>query len=689
MFSSLLLAVLMGSSIASQPVIKGVDSLKHFKKNQHLDEVVVTGQYAPRLSRNSIFNVRTISAEQIKLRSATNIVQLLNTESGVRFSNDLTLGTSDISLMGISGQGVKILLDGIPVLDRGEIRESLSQIDVNSIERIEIVEGPLSVVYGTDALGGVINIITKKVSANEMFSATLRLQEETVGKEYTAFGSKGIHNQGLNVNYSRNKWNIGGSFTRNDFGGWQGISADRVLDWNPKDQLLGGGWIAYQTQQLKISYRLNTTNETITAFGALNPNTLIAVDKDYITKRYFHQLQSDWIPSPRFTLNTALGYTDYSRRTKTTMFDANSGNVFLSPESGSQDLSVFKASFFRTTGYYQLSDNLSIQPGVELNLNNASGDRIKGSPEINDYAAFLSAEYQLIEHLKLRPGIRTIYNSVYDAPPLIPSLNASFELSKELDLRASYGRGFRAPTLRELYFDFFDSSHSIAGNESLKAEYSNSYNVSLDWEPVASSWILKNVLVSGFYNQIRNKIDIAANPDLNGVNSYINIGLNKTIGSSLQTNFVWTNLKAKLGFLYIGRYNQFHTQNTLSEGGGPEFTWSPEVNANLIYTFPKRQLSFNIAYKFNGKLPRYELLANDTEPTLSHTSSFNMADFSVSKRINMLSISAGARNLFNVSRIGNNSLDVGSAHSTGGPVPVSYGRSFFLGLTYALQLNKQ
>src|SRR5690606_17844973 len=107
-----------------------------------------------------------INQEQIRLRGATNIQSVLNTELGMRFSNDLTLGTSDIELMGMSGQNVKILLDGVPVIDRGSTRESLGQIDINTVEKIEIVEGPMSVSYGSDALAGVINIITKKQQEN-------------------------------------------------------------------------------------------------------------------------------------------------------------------------------------------------------------------------------------------------------------------------------------------------------------------------------------------------------------------------------------------------------------------------------------------------------------------------------------------------------------------------------------------
>jgi outer membrane receptor for ferrienterochelin and colicins len=135
-------------------------TLKPSVKN--LDEVVVTGQPQGQTLRNSVYQVRVIDRARIEQRAATNVMGVLNNEIGFRFSNDMALGTTDIQLMGMSGRNVKILLDGVPMLDRGDTRESLNQIDINSIERIEIVEGPMSVNYGTDALAGVINIITKK-----------------------------------------------------------------------------------------------------------------------------------------------------------------------------------------------------------------------------------------------------------------------------------------------------------------------------------------------------------------------------------------------------------------------------------------------------------------------------------------------------------------------------------------------
>lgn len=660
------------------------DSLKRFNALNQLEEVIVTGQFEAQSARNSVYNIRTIGSEQIRLRGATSLFQILNTEPGVRFSNDLALGTSDISLMGISGKGVKILLDGVPMLDRGEIRESLGQIDVHTIDRVEIVEGPMSVSYGTDALGGVVNIITKKNTLPDAFSVRAKIQEESAGGEYSGFGKKGSHNQSVSAAFNRNRWSFTGTFSQNDFGGWKGQAADRELDWNPKKQLLGGGSIGYRHDGLNVWYRLNATDETISLLGKVNPNNNLATDKDYISRRFFHQAQVEWRLSPDLSFNGAASYTDYSRRTKTTNLNVLNGDRRLSLEPDAQAKSLFDHSFFRGTMQYRLSDKVSFQPGAEVNLNGSSGDRILGSPEINDYALFISSELKLWKGVNIRPGIRMVRNSVYDAPPVIPSLNTLIVLGKKMDMRLSYARGFRAPSLRELYFNFIDASHSIKGNTDLKAEYSHSYNGSLSWHTELPGNAVLGITLSSFYNLFSNLIEIGFSADDPDLNSYINIGRSKTTGGSVQSTASWKSFRGMLGFSYIGRFNRISEDE---EFGGPlpQFTWSPEVNSNIIYNLPKAGTSISLSYKFNGQLPAYQILEQDGERMLSlgKTSSYNLADVSINKEIRKITtLSFGVKNLFNVTRVSNTAIDTGSAHNSVGPSPVSYGRSFFLGLTF-------
>ena len=648
---------------------------------RQLDDVVVTGQYEPQSMRQSVYQIRTIDRERIQLRGATNLIGVLNNELGIRFSNDVTLGTSDIQLMGMSGRNVKILLDGVPMVDRGDTRESLNQVDINTVERVEIVEGPMSVSYGTDALAGIINIITKK-PGNERLSVTARVQEETANKEYAAFDGKGVHNQNLGVTWQKKGWNAYVGGTHNGFGGWQGISTTRAKDWHPKEQLLGNMKFGYRNETFNVWYRLDALNETINAMGPANVNTNQARDQKYITNRFTHQVQSDWQVNGQLHLNAILSYTDYSRKTQTTNIDLNTNRRTLSLGAGEQDLSLFDTKIFRATAQYKVSNAVSLQPGIDINMDGATGARILGSPTINDYAFFVSSELKPTSAITLRPGLRFIKNSVYDAPPLIPSLNAKIALHKNTDLRFAYARGFRSPALRELYFNFFDASHSIKGNPNLKAEYSNSFNGSLTWRSFSSSTLRITSTLTGFYNDFHNLISYgydAANP---GVMMTINVDRFKTTGGTLNNTLNAKNLQFTLGFSHIGRYNSL----TESSSDLPEFVWSPEINSNLTYHLQKIDTKISLFYKYTGKRPSYETTtATDGTTTvrLTETASYQWADLTINKSITKyVTLNTGIKNLFNITRLNNTSGDVGGSHSTGGAVPLSYGRSYFLGLNF-------
>ncbi|SEJ77053.1 outer membrane receptor for ferrienterochelin and colicins [Dyadobacter sp. SG02] len=648
--------------------------------NTHsLNEVVVTGQSEPQSLRNSVYQVRTIDSERIRLRGATNLQTILNTELGIRFSNDLTLGTSDIQLMGITGRGIKILLDGIPLTDRGDSRESLGQVDINTIEKIEIVEGPMSVIYGTDALAGVINIISKKAQNGSVITVNARLQEETAGDEYNALTKKGTHNQGLGLTWQNAHLQLSGNVTRNNFGGWQGASTGRAKAWKPKDQMLYTAGTRFTGKQWNVWYRFNGTDETITSLGNLNLLNE-AGDQEYISKRWFHQVQSEWKVNERLALTAVGSYTDYSRRTLSTKIDST-GRRTLSLEPGSQDKSIFTTTFFRGTAFYKVGDYLSILGGVDFSNNDASGARIKGTPAINEYALFIAPEIRFGQFFKLTPGLRFLKNSVYDAPPVIPSLNGKLTLSKSLDFRFGYARGFRSPALRELYFDFHDASHSINGNVNLKAEYSNSFNSFLVWQAVSREGLRVSSTLGGFYNVFHDLIDTGFDPNDRTQTTYLNIHLFKTTGISLDNKIFWKNLQATLGATYIGRYNEF-SESPEDFGQLPKFVWSTEVNANLLYTFKKVGATINLFYKFSGKRPVYEIsdLANIH---LAETQGFHMADLTFSKTLGKyVNLLGGAKNLFDVTNLRNTSTDTGGAHSTGGAVPQSFGRSYFLGLNF-------
>lgn len=659
------------------------------EKSNELQDVVVTGQFGPQSVRNSVYQVRTITSEQIKLRGATNIQTVLNTELGMRFSNDLTLGTTDVQLMGMSGQNVKVLLDGIPMVDRGSTRESIGQIDINTIDRIEIVEGPMSVTYGSDALAGVINIITKKGEDGANWTLTARAQEETSGDEYQAFQGEGTHNEFLGLAWQKKGLMLSGNFTRNFFGGWQGLSTGRTKEWMPKEQYLTTVGIAYRNQKFNGWYRLNGTNETLKSLGSTYINTqtnnLSATDQYYVTNRWFHQFQGEYQFNTKNSLTAVTSYTDYSRKTQTTDIDLVKDRRTLSLTEGSQDKAIFQTTFIRITGQHKFTPKVSLQHGLETNINLSSGARIQGTPNISEFAYFASSELKLSSKVNIRPGLRFIKNSVYDAPPVIPSINTKFTLAKGLDLRMAYARGFRSPALRELYFTFFDSNHSIKGNTNLKAENSNSFNAFLSYQILEKPKLRLNSTLGGFYNVFNNLISIGVDPNDTKVSTYINVGMHKTIGTTWNNTLYWENLQATLGYSYIGRFNRFSTTENL-----PEFVWSSEVNTNIRYTFSKIAASISLFYKFTGKQPSYQAISTESglQTRLAKTSAFHTSDLTFNKVFyKNFSLLAGVKNLFNITRVTNTAAGSGDVHSSaGGSVPMSYGRSYFLGLT--AQLSK-
>lgn len=652
-------------------------------KEKNLDEVIVTGQYKPQSVKKSVYQVRVINSERIRVSGATSVQQVLNTQLGFRFSNDNTLGTTDVQLMGMSGRNVKILLDGVPMIDRGDTRESLGQVDINSIERIEIIEGPMSVSYGSDALAGVINIITKK-NTNKNLSLTARVQEETAGSEYHPFNYRGVHQQNLGINFRVNNWGFTIGGTHNDFDGKGGDAYGRGKDWKPKEQWMGNGKISYSKGPLNVYYRFDGLHEDITSRNAINYDNLKAIDQQYISNRYTHQVQGGYVFNKNLQLATILAYSDYSRKTRTTRHDFEKNTDELTTGDGEQDLSTFQSFVFRTTVPWQLSSMISLQPGIDINYEKAGGQRILGNPSITDYAAFVSAEIKPNSFLNIRPGLRFIKNSVYNAPPVIPSVNAKIVLNKQLDIKLAYAYGFRAPALRELYFDFVDANHNIVGNPNLKAENSNSFNGSVNWSLAPGKKLAYTASIGGFYNSFRNQIDFALASASSNLYTYFNVNNARTTGGTVENKFSWKALDASLGFSYIGFARQLYDDKDYIRIDNKEFLWSPELTASASYRVDLLRTKFNVFYKYTGKRPQYVTGKNAGSQSIlyiAETAPYHIADITSNTVINKyLSIAAGVKNLFDVNNINNTAGASASIHSSGNTVAIGYGRSYFLGL---------
>ncbi|RYY68824.1 MAG: TonB-dependent receptor [Chitinophagaceae bacterium] len=663
-------------------------------QEKQLNEVIVTGQYKPQSLKNSVYQVKVINKERIQQQGATKLQDVLGSELNIRFSQDRATGGSDISMMGMAGQNVKILLDGMPIIGRQGVSNeiNINQIDINSIERIEIVEGPMSVMYGADALGGVINIITKKAGLSK-WAVTARLHEETIGKEYSLF-EQGIHNQSAGITWKDKRWQAGGNIGYNYFGGWKNKETGRELLWHKKDQIIASGFLHYTAPKFNIRYRIDGLDEIITNPGnfpsAVDPQTgdKWASDQEYLSNRVMQQLQAGYRFNSKLSAQAQTSYSDYSRQVYSTFKSENSGKLYLNNTAGAQSLVSFSGFTFRSAATYAFNKVITLQPGVDINLDRGEGERMKaGTNAVDDYAFFITAEVTPSENINIKPGVRFTKNSIYDAPSFLPSINTKFKLSKQLDLRVSFAQGFRAPSLRELYFNFFDANHQIIGNPDLKAETSNSFNASLNWGKFTQSKVAYTTVLSGFYNKVKNRIDYAqslTNPQIFILSNVYN---SKTAGVALQSMVKYQNWNLGVGASYTGFYNNYSS----TDKSLPDLQWSAEANTTAGYSFKKLGLDVNLFYKLTGRTAFYAIDSSGNF-VLSKYEAYHVADLTLNKKLyKLLTLNLGVRNLFDVQTINATVTSTGQAHasSTGGR-SIATGRSFFAGLVFNLALpNKQ
>jgi outer membrane receptor for ferrienterochelin and colicins len=645
---------------------------------KHMDEVVITGQYAPNDPSRAVQKIKVIGRQKIEMMNAQNLKDVLSNELNIRISNDNILGSS-VSIGGVSGRNVKILIDGVPVVGRQDGNIDLSQINLNNIERIEIVEGPMSVNYGTDALGGAINLITKKELKKE-FEGNVSLYHETIGT-YNLQGRLG---------YSKKKNTITLNAGRNFFDGWvpgeklgydyssKIADSTRYMPSKPCEQYFSTLQYIYKVDEnTTLNYKGDYFQEKITNRDYPD-QTNDAMDDIYRTSRIDNAV---FINSKirKGTINALISYNDYKRTKNTYLNHLESLESALSIDSSLQDTSNFNQ--FNTRGTYSNEVKallFNYEVGYDLNVQNATGRRIKtGKQFMGDYAGYASLEFKPWNRLTIRPGLRYAYNTSYDAP-LIPSVNVAYKTTDHLTLRASYSKGFRAPDLKELYFYFNDINHDIKGNKDLKAEYSDNYNASFVYTNMTGKLLYK-VDVSGFYNDILDMISLAFSGGASGREyTYINVGRFKSKGLQANADFTINNLKLSIGGSYIGRYNEYSEVDASLD----EFTYASEIRGSVTYTMPKQGISIAAFYKFTGRLPGYGV--NDSLNIVpTYINQYQIADVNVSKKFfeGKLQAGIGCKNLFNISSVRSFMVSDG-AHSSPSAAILGNGRLYFIKLDY-------
>ncbi len=634
------------------------------------EEVVITGDIIPISKDKSIYKIKTISAKEVLEVGAVNLADVLQTQPNIRLSYDGVFG-SQIEMMGMGGENVKTMIDGIPMIGRLDGDVDLSQVNTSNISHIEIIEGPMSVIYGNNALAGTINIITKSAHKG-VTTANLGIQTESVGK-YSG-NLYYAHPIGENQSLSFN------GFT-SYFNGVDYDESTRSQDWRPTTNYQAGfqydwgknNWNLtaklngyYGTMVIKSDMSLVTTNST---------SYYAAYDDYYFTRRGDGSVQAKGQWKTNNFINIFASYSYYDRASQE--YDENLTTLETTKQEKeySQD---FQHEGFRAIYSHLFPDkNLDLQAGIDLELDNMGGPRLDATnyESLGNFAAFLNIKYKIKDKLDIQPGARFAYNTIFNHP-LVYSVNVKYALAKNIQWRVSAAKGFRAPSLKELYYNFVNSSHDVHGNPDLKAEYSQYYSTSLDITPVSTI----KVSLSGFYNHLHHKIELVADETIESSTTYYNyqnIDEYKSWGSNMSLAFVpGRNLKFNMGATITGRYNDFSDYDA-----DPVFKYSPDLLFGISALESHSKIRCRIDYKYNGVLP-YLYQDDDESIKEGEQDAYSMLNVSLSKDFfnKHLKTSIGGRNLLNVQSV--KTTNDSSGHGISTSNDIAYGSSFYLQLNY-------
>lgn len=632
------------------------------KTGFNLEEVVVTGQYKAVPSDKSIYDITLLDKNLIEQKAATNLAGLLSNELNIDISHDPSTGTG-LKMQGISGENVKILIDGVPVIGRLNGNIDLSQLDLSNVDHIEIVEGPMSVIYGSNALAGVINIITKD-NKYARFKANATTHYESVG----------TYNANTNLAFNRNRNSFTINAGRNFFAGFDTAPATRSMEYKPKEQYNAGLTYAFRTSDFEVKSKVDFFREHLLDRSNLvtTPYNIRGFDTWYYTLRANANMQLRHELSEHSAYTFLGAYSYYDRTREKYLKDMTTLETNLTAAPSDHDTTRFDAVVARGTYHFTSDDSrFEIQAGFDFNREKGEGKRMKNGEEtIGDYAVFTGIIWNITPDFVVQPGLRVAYNTKYDAP-LVPSLNMKYTYNS-LNFRASYARGFRAPSLKELYLYFYDSNHQIEGNDNLQAEYSHNFNFSSDY---ALTWGNSKFEtgIKAFYNSIENMITLVqVDPENELHYQNENVGHFETIGGELNIKYKYLPyVSLSAGFIRMGRTDFYDDDN---------FIFSNNFNSELtVYGF-KNTASFGLFYKYNGKYPFYTYY-DDLE--LNYLSAYHDLDCTLSKsfRHKLLVLSVGVKNIFDNVRINSSTANTGShGSSTSASSLAGWGRTYFASL---------
>lgn len=468
-----------------------------------MDEVVVSANRNERTKQEAPVIVGVISPKVFETTNSTNLSQGLNFQAGLRVENSCqNCGFPQVRINGLDGQYSQILIDSRPIFSALSGVYGLEQLPTNMVERVEVIRGGGSALFGSNAVGGTINIITKEPLRNTM----------SIGNSTTLMGMKTPDiNTTLNASLVSDDYKSGvylfGMVRNRDHYDHDG---DGFSELGMQKASTVGFRSYYKTSHFsKISLEYHNLNEYRRGGNSFNrpPHEAdIAEQTQYYTNGgglKYDLFSSDY--HHRFNVFASFQHNDRS-----SYYGAGKDpNAY----GKTKDLTLVTGMQYAATIGKLLFMPAEITTGVEYNTNHLEDE----APGYNRYidqkvhitSAFVQNEWST-EKLGILIGARLDKHNLINDPIVSPRINVRYNPSKLVNFRATYSSGFRAPQAYDEDLHILAVSGEVAIiriDPNLKPEKSHSYSASVDLYPNLGS-IRTNLLVEGFYTELKDKFEL-------------------------------------------------------------------------------------------------------------------------------------------------------------------------------------
>ncbi|MFN1217347.1 TonB-dependent receptor plug domain-containing protein [Chryseobacterium kwangjuense] len=595
-------------------------------KTNAIDDVVMTGSIKPFSRSKSPVAVEVYSQKFFQKNPTPSIFEAIAMVNGVKPQlNCSVCNTGDIHINGLEGPYTMILIDGMPIVSSLSTVYGLSGIPNSLVDRIEVVKGPASSIYGSEAMGGVINIITKnaltapKLSVDLMTSTwsenNLDLSTKfNVGKNAAALLSLNYFSFKERIDQNKdnftdsalqsrisvfNKWNFQRKENRQASFALRYLYEDRFggeMQWNKSHR--GSGDV----------YGESIYTNRAEVFGLYQWPL-----KEYIVTQFSYNYHDQ---------NSFYGSNPYDALQKVAF-----AQTYWSKKVGQHDLTggiTFKRTFY--------DDNT---PGTLLS------DGITNAPMKSPiWGAFVQDQWDINDKHTLLVGYRFDYDKIHHEVHS-PRFAWKFSPNPYHTLRFNFGTGFRVVNLFTEDHAALTGSREVVIKSDLKPEKSVNGNLNYIWKiPVGTRMLQLDA--SAFYTYFSNKIvgDFDTDPDKIIYDNLHGYGISRGASLNVDYNFSFP-LSINLGVTYLDVYQKFDGETEKSQQlHAPK--WSGTYN--LSYKFPNN-LTVDFTGQFYGPM-RLPVLPNDYRPEYSPF--YSLANIQVSKSFRSgFEVYCGVKNLFN------------------------------------------